>query len=210
MSADPDPSPRAGVKIAAIVLAAGRSSRMAPRNKLLQSIGGEPIIRRVAAIALASGARPVLVVIGHEAAAIAAALTGLDVTTIANPAYADGLSTSLRAGLRALPAGLDGALICLGDMPEVESPVLRAVMAAFTGGNAICVPVHDGRRGNPVLWGSSYFAEMMEMTGDVGAKSLMARHKERVIDVAVATDAIFQDIDAPADLARIKQLRAEE
>jgi molybdenum cofactor cytidylyltransferase len=210
MSADPEVSPRAGVKIAAIVLAAGRSSRMAPRNKLLQSIGGEPIIRRVAANALASGARPVLVVIGHEAAAIIAALTGLDATTIANPAYADGLSTSLRAGLRALPAGLDGALVCLGDMPEVEGSVLRALMAAFTGPGAICVPVCHGRRGNPVLWGRSYFAEMMEMTGDVGAKPLMARHEEHLIEVAVATMSIFEDIDAPADLARIKQLRADD
>jgi molybdenum cofactor cytidylyltransferase len=210
MSVDPEASPRAGVQIAGIVLAAGRSSRMAPRNKLLEPIGGEPIIRRVAAIALASGARPVLVVIGHEAAAIAAALTGLDVTTIPNPAYADGLSTSLRAGLRALPAGIDGAIVCLGDMPEVESSVLRALMAAFTGAGAICVPVRHGRRGNPVLWGSSYFAEMMEMTGDVGAKPLMARHEERVIEVAVATMSIFQDIDAPADLARIKQLRADD
>jgi molybdenum cofactor cytidylyltransferase len=204
MSADPDPSPRAGVKIAAIVLAAGRSSRMAPRNKLLESIGGEPIIRRVAANALASGARPVLVVIGHEAAGIATALGGLDVTTIANPAYAEGLSTSLRAGLRALPASIDGALVCLGDMPEVEGTVLRALMAAFTGASAICVPVRHGRRGNPVLWGNRYFAEMTEMTGDVGAKSMMARHKEYLIEVEAATDSIFEDIDAPADLARIK------
>jgi molybdenum cofactor cytidylyltransferase len=210
MSAGPEASPRVGIKIAAIVLAAGRSSRMALRNKLLEPIDGEPVIYRVAANALASGARPVLVVIGHEAAGIAAALRGLDVTTIANPAYAEGLSTSLRAGLSALPAGLDGALICLGDMPEVEGPVLRAVMAAFTGGNAICVPVHDGRRGNPVLWGSSYFTEMMELTGDVGAKPLMAWHKERVIEVAVATISIFQDIDAPADLARLKRLRADD
>jgi len=204
MSADPDPSPRAGVKIAAIVLATGRSSRMAPRNKLLESIGGEPIIRRVAANALASGARPVLVVIGHEAAGIATALGGLDVTTIANPAYAEGLSTSLRAGLRALPASIDGALVCLGDMPEVEGTVLRALMAAFTGASAICVPVRHGRRGNPVLWGIRYFAEMTEMTGDVGAKSMMARHKEYLIEVEAATDSIFEDIDAPADLARIK------
>lgn len=210
MSADSEASPREGMKIAAIVLAAGRSSRMAPRNKLLEPIDGEPVIYRVAATALASGARPVLVVIGHEGASVETALGGLDVMTIANLAYADGLSTSLRAGLSALPAGLDGALICLGDMPGVEGSVLRAVMAAFTGASAICVPVRHGRRGNPVLWGRSYFAEMMEMTGDVGAKSLMPRHKERVVEVAVASDSIFQDIDAPADLARIKQLRAED
>jgi len=203
MSAGPKASPRAGVSIACIVLAAGQSSRMAPRNKLLEPIGGEAMVRRVAATAHASGARPVLVVTGHEAAAVEAALRGLELTIVANPSYADGLSTSLRAGLRALPPDIDGALICLGDMPEVESSVLRALMAGFTGGNAICVPVHQGRRGNPILWGSRYFAEMMALTGDTGAKPLLARHREHVVEVAVATMSIFQDIDAPADLTRL-------
>jgi len=209
MSANPSPSVGAGARIACIVLAAGRSSRMAPRNKLLESIGGEPVVRRVAATALASGARPVLVVTGHEAAPVAAALRGLDVTIVANPSYAEGLSTSLRAGVGALPVDIDGALVCLGDMPEVEGSVLGALMAAFTGASAICVPVHHERRGNPVLWGRSYFAEMMGVTGDIGAKSLMARHEEHLVEVAVGTDSIFEDIDAPADLTRIKQLRAD-
>ena len=189
-------------KIAGIVLAAGCSSRMAPRNKLLESIGGEPVVRRVAAAALASGVLPVTVVTGHDAARVAAALGGLEVTVVANPAYAGGLSTSLRAGVSALPPGIDGALICLGDMPEVEVSVLTALIGGFTGPGTIAVPVHQGQRGNPVLWGSDYFAEMMTLTGDVGAKPLMARHQEHVIEVEVATDSIFADIDVPADLTR--------
>ena len=108
------------MRIAGLVLAAGRSSRMAPRNKLLETVGGEPMVRHVAAVAIASGTQPVIVVTGHEAAAVTGALRGLAVTIVANPDYADGLSTSLRAGLRALPQGIDGALILLGDMPEVE------------------------------------------------------------------------------------------
>jgi molybdenum cofactor cytidylyltransferase len=107
--------------------------------------------------------------------------------------------------LRALPADIDGALILLGDMPEVEAPVLAALMTAFTGANAICVPVRHGRRGNPVLWGRSYFAEMMQLHGDTGAKPLMARHEARLIEVEVATDSIFEDIDAPEDLERLKR-----
>ncbi len=192
------------MRIACLVLAAGRSSRMAPRNKLLEPVGGEKMVRRVAATAIASGAEPVIVVTGHEAAAVAGALRGLDVTIVANPDYADGLSTSLRAGLRALPAGIDGALILLGDMPEVEASVLAALMAAFTGASAICVPVRHGRRGNPVLWGRSYFAEMMRLHGDTGAKPLMARHEAQLIEVEIATDSIFEDVDAPEDLARLK------
>ena len=104
-----------------------------------------------------------------------------------------------------LPAGIDGALILLGDMPEVEASVLGALMVAFTGTNAICVPARHGRRGNPVLWGSAYFAEMMELTGDNGAKLLMARHEAQLIEVEVMTDSIFEDVDAPEDLARLKR-----
>ena len=193
------------MRIAGLVLAGGRSSRMAPRNKLLETIGGEPMVRHVAAKALAGGAQPVIVVTGHEAAVVTAALGGLDVTIAANPDYADGLSTSLRAGLRALPACIDGALILLGDMPDIETSVLTALMAAFTGPAAICLPVRHGRRGNPVLWGSAHFAEMMQLTGDSGAKPLMARHETHLIEVEVATDSIFEDVDAPEDLARLKR-----
>jgi molybdenum cofactor cytidylyltransferase len=191
------------MRIASIVLAAGRSSRMGPRNKLLDPIGGEPMVRRVAAIALGSGTKPVVVVTGHEAAEVGAALQGLGVTAVLNPDYVDGLSTSLRAGLSALPASVDGALVLLGDMPEVEGSVLLALMASFTGMSAICVPVRHGRRGNPVLWGRSYFPEMMELTGDSGAKPLMARHEAHLIDVEVSTDSIFHDVDSPEDLERI-------
>jgi molybdenum cofactor cytidylyltransferase len=193
------------MRIAGLVLAGGLSSRMAPRNKLLEPVGGEPMVRHVAAVAIASGTQPVIVVTGHEAAAVRGALRGLAVTIVANPDYADGLSTSLRAGLRALPQGIDGALILLGDMPEVESSVLTALVAAFTGESTICVPVRHGRRGNPVLWGSAHFAEMMQLTGDSGAKPLMARHETHLIEVEVATGSIFEDVDAPEDLARLKR-----
>lgn len=192
------------MKVAAIVLAAGRSTRMAPRNKLLAEIEGEAMVRRVARVAIASGASPVIVVTGHEAEGIADALRGLDVSLVHNKNYAAGMSTSLSAGLAALPAGTTGALICLGDMPWVEPRVLDALIAAFiaSGKQSICVPVHDGGRGNPVLWASAYFPEMMALTGDAGAKSLLAPHKDQVIEVEVQTESIFADADAPSDLAR--------
>jgi molybdenum cofactor cytidylyltransferase len=193
------------MRIASIVLAAGSSTRMGLRNKLLEPVCGEPMVRRVAAIALGSGAEPIVVVTGHEAAEVGAALQGLGVTLILNPDYAEGLSTSLRAGLSALPPGIDGALILLGDMPEVEGSVVSDLMASFTGMSAICLPVRHGRKGNPVLWGSRYFPEMMELTGDLGAKPLMARHEAQLIEVEVATDSILHDVDAPEDLARLKQ-----
>jgi molybdenum cofactor cytidylyltransferase len=191
------------VNVAAVVLAAGRSSGMGPSNKLLEPIGGKPIVAHVAGVALESGADPVIVVTGFDAARVAAALSALQVTMVHNPVFEDGLSSSLRTGLSAVPPDSDGALILLGDMPAVEVSALGALLAAFNGRDAICVPVHDGRRGNPVLWGSRYFAEMMALTGDVGAKQLIAQHEKRVAEVTVGSDSIFADVDTPADLVRL-------
>ena len=173
MSAAPAYGP--GPKVAGILLAAGRSSRMAPRNKLLEAIEGTPIVRRVAITALASGVRPLIAVTGFDAARVADALKGLELTIVHNPAYAEGLSTSLRAGLRALPPDCDGALVCLGDMPAIESGDLQILIAAFAarGCAGICVPVRHGRRGNPVLFGAAFFSEMMGLAGDIGAKQLL-------------------------------------
>jgi molybdenum cofactor cytidylyltransferase len=193
-------------RVAAIVLAAGRSSRLAPANKLLERVEGTPIVRRVADVALASGADPVIVVTGFDAARVADAVHDLKVIVVHNAAFAQGLSSSLRAGLLALPSDRDGALVLLADMPVIESSDLEALMAAFAAKDrqAICVPVRHGKRGNPVLWGAAYFAEMMSLSGDVGAKPLMARHPEHVTEVPAGSDAIFADVDTPSDLARLK------
>jgi len=183
---------------------------MAPRNKFLEAIDGEPMVRNVANVALASGAHPVIAATGFDASAVADALRGLRVTIVHNLSYGDGLSTSLRAGLRGLPAECDGVLISLGDMPEIETGVLEELMTAFaaSGRDAICVPARHGRQGSPVLWGASYFGETMAIDGDSGAKPLVARHADRVIEMEVATDSIFEDVDAPSELARFKTRRA--
>ncbi len=107
------------------MLAAGRSSRMAPRNKLLELIDGEPIVRRVAGIALASGAVPSSWSPASTPRASLKRLHGLKVTIVHNPAYRGGLEHLARAGLGALPPDSDGALILLGDMPEIESSDLE-------------------------------------------------------------------------------------
>jgi molybdenum cofactor cytidylyltransferase len=194
----------AETNVAAIVLAAGRSTRMGAENKLLADIGGNAIVRRVAEAALASRARPVLVVTGHQAEAVRAALAGLDVAFVANPDYAQGLSTSLTAGLRALPDGTEGALILLADMPRIAAADLDRLIAAFAdaGGAKIIVPMHQGRRGNPVLWPRAHFAEMLRLDGDTGAGRLLAAHAGTVRGVDLATDAILADVDTPEALER--------
>jgi molybdenum cofactor cytidylyltransferase len=192
------------LKVAAVVLAAGRSSRMAPRNKLLEFIEGKPLIARTVSAALDSGARPVMVVTGFEAERVGEALRGLKVKVVHNADHAQGLSTSLRTGLGALPRNSDGALILLGDMPKIGSEDLNALLAAFKCRETICVPVRDGRRGNPVLWGAHYFPEIMRLVGDKGAKPLMAKYPEHVIEVHIDSEGIFSDIDTPLDLARLR------
>jgi molybdenum cofactor cytidylyltransferase len=191
-------------KIAAVVLAAGRSSRMAPRNKLLELVDRKPVITHVVNAALGSGADPVIVVTGFEAERIGEVLRDLKVKVMHNADYAQGLNTSLGAGLKALTPNTDGAVILLGDMPQIQSGDLNALIAALKDRESICVLVRSGRRGNPVLWGARYFPEMMQISGDVGAKPLMAKYLEHVVEVPINSDSIFADIDTPSDLARLK------
>jgi molybdenum cofactor cytidylyltransferase len=192
--------------VACIVLAAGRSTRMGGANKLLAEVGGKPMVRRVVEAALASRARPVVVVTGHQAAGVAAALAGLEVTFVDNPDYAVGLSSSLKAGIGAVPVSADAALVLLGDMPQITSVHLDRLVAAFAAEEdaAIIVPTHKGRRGNPVLWPRAHFAEMLQLEGDAGAKRLMAAHGGDVREVDLGTDAIFADVDTPEALAQLR------
>lgn len=191
-------------RIAAVVLAAGMSTRMGA-NKLLQDWRGKPLLRWTVESALASEARPVVIVTGHEAPQTEAVLRGLDVVVVRNSEYRDGLSTSLKAGLSALPATADGALILLGDMPEVSPALLNRMIAAFSpaDGRSICAAVHDGRRGNPVLWGRSLFDEIAAVTGDAGARHLLRVHEEQLCEIE-ADETVLRDVDTPDALARLR------
>ena len=191
--------------VACIVLAAGRSTRMGVENKLLADLGGRPMVRRVAEAALASRARPILVVTGHQRQLVRAALGGLDVTFLDNPDYAVGLSSSLKAGIGAVPADCDGALVLLGDMPLITGLHLDRLTAAFAANAGIVVPTHKGARGNPVLWPRARFAEMLQLEGDAGAKRLLAAHAREVHEVDLGTNAIFADIDTPEALAELRK-----
>ncbi|HEY4124508.1 MAG TPA: molybdopterin-binding/glycosyltransferase family 2 protein [Rhizomicrobium sp.] len=189
-------------RIAAVVLAAGLSSRMG-ENKLLVNIDGEPLIRRTVETVLKSQASPVIVVTGQDADGIRQALIGLNVQFANNPDFAKGLSTSLKSGLKQIPGESDGAMIVLGDMPSVTPTLLDTLIAAFdpAEGRAICVATHAGKRGNPVLWARRFFPEMLAIEGDVGAKHIMAANDELVCEVEAPTDAPLVDIDTKEDLA---------
>ena len=194
-------------RTACIVLAAGRSTRMGAANKLLADVGGKAMVRRVVEAALASVAAPVLVVTGHQAEDVRVALVGLEAAFVHNPDYALGLSSSLKVGIAAVPEAADGALVLLGDMPQVTAAHLDLLMAAFADhrGEAIVVPTHAGKRGNPVLWPRACFAQMLRLEGDAGAKRLLATHSDRVREVDLGTDAIFADVDTPEALAELRK-----
>lgn len=200
----------AGAQVAALILAAGQSRRMGHTNKLLAKIDGVPMVARVVDTVLATRARPIIVVTGHEAARVKRALTGRDVTFVHNADYGAGLSTSLARGVAALGEGVEGALVCLGDMPRIRAHHLERLLAAFNPaeGRAICVPTHNGKRGNPVLWAAGYFAEMKQVAGDVGARHLLGEYADELCEVAVEDDAIFIDIDTPRALKALDRLDA--
>ena len=205
------PQPRAipqpdGRRVAGLVLAAGRSTRMGGPNKLMAEIGGKPLVRYAVEQVLASRARPVIVVTGHERARVEAALAGLDVRFTHNPHFADGLSTSLKAGLAALPEDADGAIVCLGDMPQVDAKLIDRLIAAFdpAHGALIVIPTIAGKRGNPVVWSRRFFPELMSLEGDVGARHVIGRYGEALVEVPAADAAALTDIDTPEALRAVK------
>lgn len=202
-------------RIGAIVLAAGRSSRYraaggSEPTKLVAEYSGKPIVRAVVEAALASRARPVVVVVGHARKAVEAALSGLPVAIADNPDYASGIGSSLRVGLRAVPADLEGALVLLGDMPNVDAKLIDRLIVAFEAQPRAhaAAPLQDGRRGNPALLARTIFDRAMRLQGDEGARRLLAGLGEgEIVEIdADNSDAAF-DVDTPEDLSSVGRSR---
>ncbi len=193
-------------RITALVLAAGRSTRMGANNKLIETVAGKPMVRHVVEAALASDVTSVRIVTGSKPAEVQHALDDLDVTYTHNPDFANGLSTSLAAGTASLEAGIDGAIVLLGDMPLITPDLINRLIAAFdpAANRAICVPVHNGKRGNPILWAARFFADMTNVQGDTGARHLIGENAEWLAEVDAGDVAIFRDIDTPEALAALR------
>ncbi|MBX3567618.1 MAG: molybdopterin-binding/glycosyltransferase family 2 protein [Rhizobiaceae bacterium] len=194
-----DPLP---VQVDAIVLAAGRSSRMGGPNKLLARFGDEPLVRRVVHAALASKAASVTVVTGHQEDRIREALRDLHVSFAPNPDYESGLSSSLKVGIAALPKGATGALVMLGDMPDVAGADVDRLISGFVaaGGRSVVRATHGGKRGNPVILPHSAFAGVAALSGDTGARHLIEAGSAPVIDVEIGQGASL-DVDTAEAMA---------
>ena len=189
--------------VAAIVLAAGRSTRMGGPNKLLAELDGKKLVRIVAEQALASKATEVIVVTGHQADLVEQALAGLKVKFVRNPDFAGGLASSVKAGIaRGAGQCRRRAGLPRRHAADHQRDLIDRLIEAFAPdrGHLIAVPVSDGRRGNPVLWSRRFFRELMTLDGDIGARHLIAKHAEAVAEVPVEGDSAFLDIDTPQAL----------
>jgi len=200
-------------RVAGLVLAAGRSTRMG-QNKLLCAWRGAPLVAHAVDAALGAGLRPVCVVTGHEAPAVRAALQGRAVIFAHNPDFEQGMASSLRAGLEALETLVpehDAVVVLLGDMPRVRPEHVYRLLEAFERGgrSVICVPEHDGQRGNPVLWPTRDVTALRALRGDRGGRQLLEAEPDRVVRVAMQDDGVLIDVDSPQTLAALSGTNAE-
>jgi molybdenum cofactor cytidylyltransferase len=190
--------------IAAILLAAGRATRFGSQ-KLLAPLDGEPLVRNVARRLLDAPLDEVLVVVGSEGAEVRAALDGLPLRIVENPAFADGMSSSLHAGVRALAPGTDAALVVLGDQPGVTPSLVGALVTEWRrSGLPIVAPLYVRERGTPVLFAAAIFPELLGVEGDDGARSVVERDVGRVALVRFGRDTPV-DVDTAEDLARLQR-----
>jgi molybdenum cofactor cytidylyltransferase len=205
------------VEVAAILLAAGSASRFraagGEASKLVAILAGKPLVRHAAEAALASRARPIVVVTGYDRQAVEAALDGLALRFTHNADYALGLASSLKKGIAALPASAQGALVLLGDMPAVTPALIDSLIAAFAARPEAlaAAPTALGARGNPVLLSRGFFPAIVKLEGDEGARKLLAgAGAGQVIEVeAVGNEATF-DVDTPEALAEARQVLENE
>ncbi len=191
--------------VTCVVLAAGSSTRMGGSNKLLERVDDVPMVETVVRAALGSSADEVVVVTGEDRERVEQCLAGIQVRLVWNPDHVEGLSTSLRAGVSALPSGARAVAVCLGDMPLVRPGHIEALIRAFLADSegSIFVPIWEGTRGNPVLWTVDLLPEIGTLTGDVGVKALMDRHPTKVREVPVDASGILTDVDTPEALEEL-------
>jgi molybdenum cofactor cytidylyltransferase len=192
-------------KVAAVLLAAGGSSRMGEPKQLLP-LESRPMVRHAALAVCEADLAQVVVVVGAQASAVQRALHGMPVEFVINEAWAKGMSTSLRAGLRVLRPEIEAALIVLADQPSLSSGLLRAIVARYQEtGAAIVAPVYEGQRGNPVLFDRSLFADLLAVRGDQGGRALFARYRDRLEQFYTDDPGVLLDIDTRDDYDKVRK-----
>jgi molybdenum cofactor cytidylyltransferase len=189
--------------IPAILLAAGKSERMG-RLKQLIEFGGKSFVRHSVDNLVGSGIEQVIVVTGHQQHAVREALSSCPVRIVHNPRYQTGMSTSIKAGIDALPSGCDAFLVALADQPLVDSATISKLVAEYTRRRPlVLVPTFSGRKGHPIIISTELTAEILAMDDEIGLKQILDRHKSSILPLAVDTDSVLVDFDYPGDLKRL-------
>ncbi len=201
-----DPDSVTHPQVAAVVLAAGKGTRMGGA-KMTALLGDKPLVRYTHEAAAASNAGPLITVMGHDATKVSLALQGIDTHCVQNPDFARGMATSLKVGIAAVPESSAGALILLGDMPHVTPAIINRLLVAFAD-NPLAkavVPMVGGQRGNPILIGRALFEAVMSLEGDMGARKLLDAADGDVIEVVIDDAAVLNDVDTPETLEALNQ-----
>ncbi|MDX1400906.1 MAG: nucleotidyltransferase family protein [Kiloniellales bacterium] len=198
--------------LGAVVLAAGASERFGGDNKLLATIDGEPLIRRVVRTVLDSGVAELVVVCGYEEDRIMEAVEGLAVRRACNRDWRLGMGTSVAAGIAALRPDLEGAFVVPGDMPYLTRSLLVRLASAFNenGRSAPVFPVTaSGDQRNPVLWPRQYYPRLTALSGDQGGKQLLLQLASSAVAVPANHDGELVDLDEIDDLLAVRKLETE-
>ena len=194
--------------VSAIVLAAGVSERMGAQNKLLLDYGGKPLVTHVVDTILGAGLDEVVVVLGHESERVRHALADHPVAFAVNDRFTEGMTTSIHAGLLAAREDAIGYMICLADLPLIESWELEVLIEAFHAANHsderhIVVPFYQGQRGNPVVFPAHYKPEILAEQGLTGCRGLVKQHRDLVVEVKMETDHVLTDVDTPQEWSAV-------
>ena len=193
-------------KVGAIILAAGKSERMYGKNKLLEKVNEETLLKRIIDETLQTSVDDIIVVLGHESKIVQNSLRNLPVNFAKNENYENGISSSIKTGINSLQADIDGAIIILADMPKINCQHIDKIIKSYFASNnqSIFVPVHKGKKGNPVLLDKSHFEEIKNLTGDIGAREIISFNKHKVKEIKINDTAIFFDIDTEDELKEFR------
>jgi len=194
--------------IAAVVLAAGVSSRMG-RPKQTLRLNGVPMLERVLGTFRKSSVGKVVVVLGANAVEVMKRVKFADEAVVVNPKFAEGMSSSLMLGLEHVGPKADAVIIALGDQPFVLPATIDKLVETYEqSGARIIIPTHRGARGHPVLFARSVFPQIARIRGDKGAKSVVQKNATDVLEVEVPDRGVLVDIDTPSDLIEVRRRKS--
>ena len=201
--------------ISAVILAAGESRRMGTQNKLLLPIGGEALLVKLVASVCASDVGQVLVVIGHEAEKIRRELNEFPLNFVYNPNFSEGMTTSIKYGVKVVSNECDGLLICLGDMPFINTSEINKLIHAYAknrikGEGLIVVPVFKRQRGNPVLFSIEFRNDILEHKKESGCKEVIMKNSDSVMEIEMDDEKMLLDVDTMEDYQSVSDLFVNE